>query len=275
MPVIQIQHVIFTRVERAYSRKNSTGYQIVYESPGPGRETAQIEKQLQCFKVSGQRSYRYQFFWTEQDQVVLAKSVPLIQPDPDIIDRAQRDAFLAHALVVSKEAFAAVRNDPFAIFEAAERESLFAEDEEQLVSYVREQEPMARLVVPLRNLVDGSGLIADWQPEDLLKLYRFGVLASALSRRQRSLLLLADDQDEIATLLSVILLLIPPDLRSRCTFDTCVDGCSPSAGGFWAVGSSTSKNHPGFLPIRLAEQGLEVKGGDDDFLDPKALAYLA
>jgi len=275
MTVIQIRHVIFTRVERAYSLNNSTGYQIVYQSLTLGKETVQIEKQLQCFGGGRQKNSRYQFFWTEKDQVVLAKSVPLIQPDPDVIDRAQRDAFLAHALVVSKEEFATVYNDPFAVFEAAENENLFAEDEEQLVSYLRGQEPVARLDVPLRRPDDGGGLLADWQPGDLLKLYQLGIQAPALSRQQRSLLLLAEDQDEIASLLNLMLLLIPPEFRPPCTFDTCVDGCSPSVGAFWAVGSSTSRSHPGFLPIRLVEQRLEVKGGDDGLLDPKALAYLA
>src|SRR5438046_10616627 len=81
MPDLQIRHVIFTRVERAYSLRNSSGYQIVYQSPTLGRETTQIEKHLQCFQTGGQRSNRYQFFWTGRDQVVLAKSIPLLQPD--------------------------------------------------------------------------------------------------------------------------------------------------------------------------------------------------
>lgn len=70
-------------------------------------------------------------------------------------------------------------------------------------------------------------------------------------------------------------MLIPPEERAACTFDTCVDSCYPAAGAFWAVGSSKGKSNPGFLPIRLIEQRLEIKGGNDDFLDPKVLACLA
>src|SRR5437879_5945341 len=121
MPDIYVQHVIFTRVERVYSPRRTSGYQIVYQSDSLGSETLQIEKRLQCFQPHSQSIERYQFFWTENEQAVLARSIPLFRPDPEIIDREQRDAFLAHALVLNKKAFTLVKNDPFAVFAAAER----------------------------------------------------------------------------------------------------------------------------------------------------------
>lgn len=277
MPDIQIHlhHVIFARVERAFSPRNSSGYQIVYQSPALGKETAQIEKRLQCFETGRRRSERYQFFWTERGQAVLAKSVSLIQPDPDVIDIAQRDAFLAHALIVSKEAFASVRNDPFAICEAAEREDLFAQDVEKLVGYLRQEAPVEKLFVPMRKRAEVSYLLQYWRPEELLKLYQLGLQAPTLRGKQQSILLLAEDQDDIFLLLNVILMLVPPEDRVACTFDTCVDGCYPAAGSFWAMGSSRGKSNPGLLSIRLVEQRLEVKGGDDGLLDPKALVRSA
>lgn len=275
MPDLQVHHVIFTRVERAYSPRNSSGYQIVYQSPALGREVAQIETRLQCFETGRRGNERYQFFWTEKEQVVLTKSVSLLQPDPDVIDRGQREAFLAHALVVSKEEFDSVHNYPFAIFEAAEQVGLFAEDVEQLVSYLREKAPAERLATPKRKLADGGYLLGGWQLEDLWQLYRLGLQAPALSKQSQSLLLLAEDQNDIYVLLSLMLMLIPPAERGACTFDTCVDGCYPLAGTFWALGSSKGKNHPGLLPIRLSEQRLELKGGGDGFPDPKALTRAA
>src|SRR5215469_956831 len=119
MPDLPIHHVIFTRVERAYSPRNVSGYQIVYQSPALDREVMQIEKRLQCFETGKRGSERYQFFWTDRDQAVVAKTVPLLHPDPEIIDSGQRDAFLAHALVIGQNAFANIKNDPFAVFEAA------------------------------------------------------------------------------------------------------------------------------------------------------------
>ncbi len=55
MPVIPIHHVIFTRVERNYSPRNASGYQVVYQSRALVREAAQIEKRLQCFGYSPSR----------------------------------------------------------------------------------------------------------------------------------------------------------------------------------------------------------------------------
>jgi len=275
MPDLQIRHVIFTRVEKRYSLRNYSGYQIVYQSPALGKETMQIEKRLQCFETGRQRNERYQFFWTEQDQAVLAKSIPLLQPDPDVIDLAQRDAFLAHALVVSKEEFLSVRNDPFAVFDAAERVGLFAEDEEQLVNYLHTEAPVEKLSTPMRKQADVNYLLDNWLPQELFKLYQLGLQAPALSRQKQSLMLLAEDLDEIFLLLKLILMLIPPDDRVACTFDTYVNGCYPAAGAFWSVGSSKARSNAGFFPIRLVEQRLETKGGDDGFLNPKALACSA
>jgi hypothetical protein len=276
MPDIQVQHVIFTRVERAYSPRNSSGYQVVYHSRELGKEVEQIEKRLQCFETGKGKSERHQFFWTEKGQAVLAKSVSLLQSNPEVIDRSQRDAFLAHALVVSKEAFARVWNDPFAVFEAAEEAGLFAVDDEQLVGYLREKAPVERLTAPRRKRVDVASLLEGWQSEELLKLFRLGLQASALSKQGQSLLLFAEEEEEeIYLLLSLMLMLIPPDYRGACTFDTYVDGCYPAAGAFWAMGSSKGKSYPGSLPIRLIERRLEIKGGNDGFLDPKALMSAA
>ncbi|GCE08121.1 hypothetical protein [Dictyobacter aurantiacus] len=275
MPDLQIQHVIFTRVERAYSPNNVSGYQIAYKSAALGNDTTAIEKRLQCFEPGRQESARYQFFWTEQGQAVLARSVPLAEIDPEVIDPAQRDAFLAHALVVSRADFARIRNDPFAIFDAAENNDIFAEDADRLVDYLRARAAEQMLAVPLRKRAAVNDLLEGWRSEDLLRLYHLGMQAPLLSRQGRSLLLQADDRDEIFNLLNVICMLIPPDDRSACTFDTWVDGCTPHAGTLWAVGTSTGRSHPGFLPIRLVDQGLEFKGGGDGFSDPKALARSA
>jgi hypothetical protein len=276
MPELRTQHVIFTRVERAYSPRNSSGYQIVYHSPMPEKVVTQIEKQLQCFQTGAQKIDRYQFFWTENNQAVLAKSVPLHQPDPDVIDRAQRDAFLAHALIVSREEFALVRNNPFAVFEAAEREGIFAEDAEQLVGYLQEKAPEEKLFTPMRRPDQVSYLLDDWAEEELFKLYQLGVQASALSRQGQSLLLIAEDQGAIFELLSLLFALLPSSTyRAACTFDTCVDSCYPAAGTFWLAGGSREKNNPGFIPIHLIEQKLKLKEGGADLRDPKVLASSA
>ena len=274
MPALSIQHVIFTRVESAYSPRHSSGYQIVYQSPDLGKhETSQIEKRLQCFAPVKRHDERYQFFWTEQGQAVLTKSVPLPHPDPEVIDRSRRDAFLAHALVLNQEAFASVSNDPFALFDAAD--DVFIRDEEQLVDYLQEPAPASRLSVERRKPSGVRYLLDNWQPEALLTLFRLGCQAPELDRLGRSILLRDEDQDELFNLLSLLFMLIPTDKRAMCTFDTCVDGCYPTAGTFWLLGCNQCRSRSGFLPLRLHDRLLESEGGDDGFLDPKALTCLA
>lgn len=275
MPVIPIHHVIFTRVERTYSPRNTSGYQIVYHSDALVREVAQIEKRLQCFETGKRGSERYQFFWTDRNQAVLARTVPLLHPDPEVIDSGRRDAFLAHALVIGQDAFAAVRNDPFAVFEAANKAKLFAEEADQLVAYLH-AEPADKLDTPHRKRSDVAYLLDYWPADQLARLFHLGMQAPVMSRQSQSLLLLSENQETLYDLLSLLLMLIPSPTRVSCTFDTFVDGCYPSAGSVWAMGSSKDRPHPGLLPIRLQEQRLVFKGGGDGrFPDPKVLIRAA
>jgi len=274
MPDLQVRHIIFTRVERAYSPRNTSGYQVVYHSPTLGAEVGQIERTLQCFET-GREHERSQFFWTDRGHAVLTRSVSLLQPDPDVIDAGQRPAFLAHALVLSREEFENAYNDPFAIFEAAEDADLFASDEEQLVAYLQEKAPSEKLTTPRRTPARSGYLLEGWTAEELWKCFCLAWQAQALKQQSHSLLLLTDDQHELYNTLSVMLMLMPPEKRAICTFDTFVDGCYPTAGAFWALGSSKGRSHPGLKPVSLAEQRLDLKGGDDGFLDPKALRRTA
>jgi hypothetical protein len=250
MPDVHIEHVIFTRVEKMYSPQGYSGYQIIYQSPSLGTETAQIEKYVQCFLTNKQQMNRYQFFRTAQGQAVFTKSVSLLSPDREVIDRDQRDAFLAHALVVSPEHFARVRNDPFAIFEAAENLHLLAENVEQIVSYLRKAPP-EEIMVPIRK--QAAYLPLDWSKEEIQHLYRLGEAAPDLNEQKKSLLMIAANPEETFRLLSCLLMLLPPSERAACTFDTFVDNCVPSPGSFWTIGSTKAINNSGFVPMRLAE----------------------
>jgi hypothetical protein len=271
MPDLPLHHVIFTRVERAYSPRNVSGYQIVYQSPALGLEVTQIEKRLQCFAVERPGDERYQFFWTDRQQAVVAKTVPLLAPDSEVIDAGRRAAFLAHALVIEREAFATIRNDSFAVFEAARMADLFAEDVERLVTYLRDQPPAQTLATPWRTPGDVAYLLDTWPLEDLAHLFLLGVQTSAPGEPGRSLFFLSQDQDELYNLLFLLTFLLPPSVRGSCTFDTRVDGCYPPAGSFWAMGASKDWPHPGLLSVRLQDQHLLfTRGGDGGFPHPKA-----
>jgi hypothetical protein len=254
MPDVRIQHVIYTRVEKMYSPQGRNGYQIVYQSPSLGTETAQIEKYIQCFQTNKKHMNRYQFFWSENGQAVMTKSVSLLSPDSEVIDRNQRDAFLAHAIILSKDAFACVRNDPFAIFEAAEEQHLFTENVEQLVSYLKEA-PAEQIAIPLRKQL--SHLLDAWTPVDIQNLYWLGEGAATMNEQKKSVLMIAADPEEIFRLLSCLLILLTANERLACTFDTFVDGCTPAVGAFWAIGGTKHINNSNFVPLRLAERNFE------------------
>src|SRR5258708_1010220 len=220
MPDVHMQHVIFTRVEKPYSPNGFSGYQIIYQSPSLGAETAQIEKRVQCFLANKQQFNRYQFFWTAQGQAVFTRSVSLLSPDQEVIDRNQRDAFLVHALVMCREDFASLRNDPFAVFEAAEHIHLLMENVEQIVS-LKTASPLEKIAIPMRK--QAVYFPNDWSREEIQNLYRLGEAAPALNEQKKSLLMIAADPAEMFWLLSWLLILLPPDERAACTFDTFTD----------------------------------------------------
>lgn len=265
MPEVHLDHVLFTRVEKAYSPRGSSGYQIVYQSPVLGAETvAQIEKQVQCFQANRQQLIRYQFFWTASGQAVCTRTVSLPSPDREVIDRDQRDAFLTHALILNQADFARIRNDSFALFAAAEQNQILAGQVELLVHYLRIAPPPDRLDVPIRtraNFLPGSS------QEELFQFYRLLEAAPVLARQRQSLLMIAPDPGDIFRLLSSMLILLPGTERAACTFDTFADGCSPVPGNFWAIGSTRPLNQSGFLPMRLDQRQIaQVRPGGQDSL---------
>lgn len=257
---IDIHHVIFTRVERQFSPRHISGYQIVYQSPALGSETGQIEKRLQCFQPGSEYITRYQFFWTDKRQVVLSKSVPLFRPSREVIDWDQRDAFLAHALVLSASAFAEVHNDPFAIFDITQ--ALFTTNEEQLRSYLQHP-PHERLRVSPRYQPETSPL-EHWPVSELGKLNSLGLQAATMTQQARSIALLDPNPDEVYRLLRALFPLLRPRVRAECTFDTFADGCLPAPGTFWAIGCVRSPGNPGLLPIQLARRYINTQAVSND-----------
>ena len=251
MPEVHLDHVLFTRVETPYSPRGSSGYQVVYQSRGLGPETAQIEKQVQCFQINSQHMVRHQFFWTASGQAVCTRTVSLISPDPEVVDRDQRDAFLVHALVLSQADFARIRNDPFALFAAADKYQVFAGQVSQLVQYLRVVRPPDRLPVDTRTQ-DSYPL--DSSQQELLQLYRLVEAAPALAGQKQSIQMIAPDPGDIFRLLSSLLIMVPSDERVACTFDTFTDSCYPAPGSFWTIGSTRPLGQSGFLPMRLAER---------------------
>lgn len=271
--ILSVQHLLFSRVEAAYSPQGRNGYQVVYQSASLGKEsTQQIEKRVQCFQTNEQNIDRYQFFWTDQGQAVITKSVR-VEPDREVIDRDGRPgAFIAHALILRKESLARIRNDPFAVIAAAEASHVFAEDVDELVQYIREEPPGDQLTAAVRHhpAVDP---LDGWSEQLLYELYGLARDAASFVQRKESLQFISDSTADITDLLNLTLFMLEAHERPACTFDTHIDNCVPPAGIFWAVGGTKRISNPGIHAIYIDEPRIEAKIGRQ--LNPKATPYSA
>jgi hypothetical protein len=165
-----------------------------------------------------------------------------------------------------------VRNDPFAVFAAAAQNNFFIGDEKQLVAYLQQAAPREQLKVPIREKQTGA-FFADWPRSEVRKLYEQSLQAPNLLKQNQSLLFFDSNLDEIYTLLSSLLLLLLPHNRAACTFDTFVEGCLPTTGTFWAVGTTRQINRANFLPVQLARHSINVKEEPENASEPGAIIY--
>jgi len=253
MPNLAVKHLVYTRVEPAYSPRLNPGYQVIYHSQDLEAEAKQIENRLQCYQQSiipGEQRIRYQFFWSERGQVVLSKSLRLFSPDRQVIDREGRDAFLAHALILRQADFADLRNDPFAVFDAVEQAPWFVKSVPQIAALRTSGLPELIEVTPRTR---PTQLPNGWSPQELQQLYTLGEAAPTLNVQKKALLMVASDPVETFQLLRALFLLLLPAQRATCTFDTYVDNCMPPAGVFWTLGATRVLSNSNLLPMRLEE----------------------
>jgi len=273
MPSIPIWHLIYTRVEPDYSPAHKNGFQTVYFSPEIKDDVAGIERLIQCFIPTDahvqDRVPEYQYFWTESNNAVIVQTLP-IEADPKVIDASGRRTghFVSHALVISREQFARIGNDPFAVIAAADSVELFTDSVETVVGLTRQETPPDRLNVKRRVKLDDD-LPEDWSV-NLEKVAWLAQSAAELTAKKNSLLLLSDDSYMIRALFSTALYLMDAEHRVACTFNTFVDGCVPSAGTYWAVGARKRISGSGFTTLDLSSGSLEIKQLSND---PKASPY--
>lgn len=273
MPDLKVSHLIYTRVEPAYSPESRNGFQVVHVSPEIRGDAAEIERMVECSSLSrwhyetGTPEYRY--FWTQSGLAVVAQTVPM-PPDRTVIDSMGREDshFLVHALVLHADQFVRVRNDPFAVIEGATREGILTDSVELLVEYLRETPPHSTVSIPRRReLVDD---IPNGWKQDLEKLALVTQGAGDITSRKQSLLLLSDDSSHVYSLLSTLLYLMDVESRIHCTFSTYVDGCWPRAGTYWAVGARSRGSSSGFNTMEMSPDAIAVPNMSSS---PKASPY--
>lgn len=252
--MIPVEHIIFSRVEAAYSPSKRSGYQVVFASKSVSEnDIASFEKLVKCFNYNKQIGLeRYQFFWTPSQKAAIVKSTP-VEGHREIIDRSGRSgAFIAHAILLTKEVFAHIHNDPFALIDCAD--AIFSASPERLKAYLRNTPPPTSIeVFPRRKLQAQAHLSLSQYG----KLFNAGSNAMKLTQSSKSLYFEGADARKIQIRLSTILFLVDINSRIYCTFDTHVDTCEPQPGAFWAVGGTgTSKD--GFIVVSSDASHLNI-----------------
>lgn len=265
MPDLTIQHLIFSRVEAEYSPNQRSGYQIVFQSPGLEGDGPSIEKRIQCFQYNGEEIERFQYFHTDSGRVVVARTVPILDPDPNIIDRNRRPgAFITHCCVLTKEEFSRVGNDPFAFFL---NRHLFTDDVETMVSY-HTRPPEARVTVRRRQNL--GAVVDEWPETELLKLHTLCRQAATLTAQKKQSLFLLGEPETVFDILSFLLYAIEKPERLHCTLSNYVDGCTPTPGTYWAVGGTKQIANANFITIDLDKRRVDYKESPSD---PKVSHY--
>jgi len=229
---IEIEQLIYSRVEPNISPWGKNGFQTVYRANSLSAKTIEIvEANVQCFRPSVPTQSRYQFFPVETDKYAITHSVQ-IDPNTEIVDRSGRTgAFIAHCVICGRESLAKIENNPFAIIDCFD----FIADPVKMIERYGDQHgniPLATVSVnfPLNIASDG------WNSHEIKPLL---VVAQHVSKSQRNLqsVLAVGKTDATLRMLRLLFELLDQDSRLNCSFDTYIDGCPVKRDKYWLVGS--------------------------------------
>ncbi len=259
---MQVRELFYSRVEAAYSLQNRSGYQVVYQSPDlPAAIGREIENNLRCFDTKSGVDLRYQYFHLSSGDVALAICQRIDEINTRITDRAGRGGpFVGHCLIVNAADFAAVNNDPFLFFN---NEDQFVLEPEAMVAVQANQPLVREFVFP--ELVEDETHdyiafdIEGWKQPAFSLLWQAAADAATIVHAQRGLAIQGDDEDQIYTLLQLILHHLPASLRFACTFNTFVDNCNPPGGVYWALGGFRRAKLPGAYRVRLDRASVDYQ----------------
>lgn len=251
MTTLRGAQLIYSRVESEYSPQRKPGYQIVYRSPSLSADEASlIERRVQCFQPPRPSDDRLQYFLLPSGKAVISRTVQ-ITPDPEITDRTRRlGAFLAHCVILNPAEFAAVGNNPFALFEAfpfLDDPALMVEDYVRAPSVEEPAQINVDVVVSFES---------QWQEDEAFNLLSVALQAEDLVKSRRGILLVGSSED-IQEALRTAIMRLDPSRRLPCSFDTCVDRCMTQTGTYWAMGVAQRQAISGGIAIDVAARRIQ------------------
>ncbi len=275
MPTLQVDQLLFSRVEAEYSPEKRSGYQVVF-STCSSEESREIEKRLQCFRAEDDSLARYQYFWLSTGRIVITHTRVISgETDREITDRSGRPgAFLAHALVMSGENFRTIGFNPFVIIDQHEDNSIFVTDVQEMVRVQQANTKCTLQNLPSSTLQKDIPDEERFSKEELSKLFLVGHDAQEILENKQSVMMQSDDPSSILDWVRMIFYGLEADRRWFCTFDTYADGCMPATGDYWLVGGQRRNTSSKLIQVKLDSGKVEYKkieGGLDQ--DPKAGRY--
>jgi len=232
MIVFASQHV-YGSVNAHESPTKKEGYQTIFFTQAglTSDEVRFLEQHAQCNSTAETR--KYQFYLLPSGKAVITQVMTL----PDLDPQTHKHLFLSHALVISVEDYNHLAKSPLGLFNPNHFfhriEDAYTEGDLQTGDI-----PQKKLVSPSAWEDLALKAAQNWEPEQLLRLVRFGWQAKEL-RANRQLVILTGGTNQIFRTLAIIYLLTAVEKRSLLTFDTNTDGCAfGDQIPFWAVGST-------------------------------------
>ncbi len=259
--IVRPMHMIFTRVEAAFSPTNESRFQVYYHSPGiADKDVELIRDRVQVFRPNLASLVRKQFFLLPDRQVVVT-STHNFMGHPQINDKYERDILLAHCLVFSTADFSKTLNNPFKIFDHFD----FLSNAEAMVKQFDQRagrEPETWIEFdPYAPICSTE----DWFP-DLVKLV--GLALKERKGEDNPALVLKGTQDQILARLRAVFELMPVKNRLSCSFDTFAEGENLKAGKFLFVCGPDFRDSSNIVDAQTGKVGakIELINQDDLYL---------
>jgi len=273
--------VIFTNVEVEFSPTGHRGFQTVFfteEKINKEVLQSEIEPSLQYFPRSdfGAKDSppEFVFFSLSSGQIAVGRITPLL----DQVDKFGRKKMIfAHMLVFDAAEFRDhLDNNPFAVFDA----DPFYRSYEQVLESEKVTTGRFNIAPKLLNIEFRKLLFrADGMPPYLLSgenLRKLILIASAASnlKRKSYVLEVHGSPDKFLDVMKSLFAVMPPSLRSACSFDTCFVGdtgqAKSSRSTFWANGVGTKQRlqQDSVIRVDLDRQDSELSQAATDIQTP-------
>ena len=273
--------VIFTNVEVEYSPTGHRGFQTVFfteEKINKEVLQSEIEPSLQYFprRDFGVKDSppEFVFFSLSSEQIAVGRITPLL----DQVDKFGRKKMIfAHMLVFDAAEFRdRLDNNPFAVFDA----DPFYRSYEQVLESENVHPGRFNIASRMVNIEVRKLLFrADCMPpylrsgENLKKLILMASAASN-SKRKSYVLEVHGSPEKFLDVMRSLLAVMPPSLRSACSFDTCFVGdtgqAKSSRSTFWANGVGTKQRlqQDSVIRVDLDRQDSELSQAATDIQTP-------